>query len=370
MSRQKTLHDYWSRTWDGVPPLPSHSCDRAHTIIISDSEAEQSEAVCGPIGGPPPWVAPAHFELRMLPARTTDQALRGTPLFDKIWLGVDLLQQDVTWHYDAHMALYEAFPEFEVANYSIGQCLCSLHLTARHQRWHTKDGPLAWLLATYAGEDGTAQEHRRCNRATISLDICMSPQHNFLQACGLRNYLIAITLTLPGGSELCGFECGPWIWLSRHATQRSKTRPLGSATSATAIRGNRLLVRSYLGWTLGWSLGIGLVLEQPPSSLVTEVPWVKALFQMRHFETTRTYQGRFHGRYLKPTRLYSDVPAIRTLTRRLRQGATKRQYAKLVSRRGRWTQGLPAALRRSACYPPLFCRALSRCLAHAMAGLD
>ena len=358
-TRQPRLEAYWGAPKPGPSPFPL-PLPMPTTIFLDDEEATHAP-LDDSITRPTPWTLPSAFN-----ARAHTGSCPQTARY-KIALSFDFLGRlsptnvqtyPGEWQSQATALLQAAFPELQQAGFDYQGCLQQLATTTlRHRLW-TPPEELADLLCTFAGADGTGAEHRKKGRRTISLDLSFSEDHDCLTAEGLRTYLGAITYTNIHSAELCGMVCGPWGWLSRFRTGRRPHNPLGSQNIQITRDSNKLLLACYLGWTLGWAVSNRLILEHQPQGLAPQVPWVDEMFQARGIVPTITYQGLFHGRYLKPTAFWSDLTVIKKLKRK----RPTKAFQKLCYNHGRWRQGLPRALGQSAQYPTLLCRALSRLL--------
>ena len=186
--------------------------------------------------------------------------------------------------------------------------------------------------------------------------------HDLLSWAGFMHAVCLILSVRRGGLLWMGPPCGNFIWMSRAATKRTISNPLGTGPKAKIA--NLLTSRwVFLAW-LANAIGIYVIIEQPESSILWEHPDVKELLRlMPNLCTVATEMGAFGSNVRKRLCLKGTPPWLPHLSRKCswkdRVRITLHRGKHGLVRRGINKAGKPTAtgignLTASAAYPKEF----------------
>eukprot|EP00959_Pyramimonas_sp_CCMP1952_P120831 2526328-Pyramimonas_sp.AAC.1 len=143
-----------------------------------------------------------------------------------------------------------------------------------------------------------------------------SVNHDLCSAQGFLYALIIMMRLSPDGLAWFATVCSSWIWLSSNSTGRSRSRPLGSSSSASARQGNIQVARSAILLALCHAKRAWWGLEQPLKSLMVHHPAMKWIAERVDWVEVSTVMGAFGACSLKPSSLYGNSEWVRGLYRR------------------------------------------------------
>ena len=144
-----------------------------------------------------------------------------------------------------------------------------------------------------------------------------------LLQCGLRLLEWALILAGP--------PCSLFVWISRSVHKRkSKRFGIHGDPASLVTKISNLVVNNFVSfvWLMRRRRNIFVMIEQPGSSLMYELPSVIELGLWLRPTVTFTWLGRWGHTLPKPTRLWSTLPGSETLHRTL----TKAHREKLKQR--------------------------------------
>jgi hypothetical protein len=190
-----------------------------------------------------------------------------------------------------------------------------------------------------------------------SKHLCCQPFDKILNAvedittpAGFRQALVYVLRLKPNGVIWAAPECKTWIFIGRKGTGRSFLNPRGDERKKQIRNANLIAENTICLLTLAWLQGGEVFLEQPGSSLMTQLDYFIAFKEAALFHVQRTFLGAFNGRTAKPIDIHSTSSAVYRLARSM-----PRHLPKLTRRApGGSIQGKRKELLHSAAYPVAF----------------
>ena len=86
-----------------------------------------------------------------------------------------------------------------------------------------------------------------------------------------------------GALAFAGVPCSTFVWVSRSSTGRTQELPLGDESLGVVLQGNMIACRWALGMLVAVVRRVMWAAEQPGSSLLLRLPFVKFLLQINKF---------------------------------------------------------------------------------------
>jgi len=181
-----------------------------------------------------------------------------------------------------------------------------------------------------------------------------------------KGFALALQLALRlkwGGFCMLAPVCSSWVWMSRAATKRSATEPMGDTTVRCVAEGNLMLARVVLLLKLLHAKHVVWVLEQPSSSLWEKTSAMQQLMTEMNIYKKFLWMGNYGGASPKPTCLYSNAACVQELAG---ESLDRSKFTKQtgMTRRYRDTHGAQRVsgdknLKESQHYPEAFGHAIA-----------
>lgn len=158
-------------------------------------------------------------------------------------------------------------------------------------------------------------------------DLTLSPSHDITTRAGVRD-LLSVGLRLLNGALVCaGPPCSLWIFLSSSVHCRN------SATHG--IHGNPVHEKTQLSNVIVENMVVVLallhrvrhfhtVIEQPGSSMMFEYPALRNLGSLLGATLIFTWLGLFGHPLCKPTKLFSNLPGLGKMKKKMTRDARLR----------------------------------------------
>ena len=207
----------------------------------------------------------------------------------------------------------------------------------------------------FAGSGNLTKELLRGGYSGTAFDYCYTSEHNLLEAKPLALLLNCITSLKKNGLAWLGTPCSSFVVLRRAQSKRCESNQwLGVFVNREFVRlGNAMGEISSMIFFIRYALSVWVVLEQPTSSCLPQMPSKSGVLHFSRAQRFSTFMGSFGGKSCKPLQLWSTLPRNKDLEvshpGRLDSGV------ELVSRddAGGFT-GNKCALRESEVYTPCF----------------
>lgn len=184
--------------------------------------------------------------------------------------------------------------------------------------WHHRSCGKAWLQSVefFCGKANLSLAALEAGLKAAAMDKTLNPEHNVLEAPGLRLALLLLTATVPGALGWLGSPCNSYVVLCRAQSLRSADNMyLGDESKYFVLEGNCLGDISALLVLLGVMTLLRFGLEQPQNSVLPYSGCMAAVLRYVEAEQTLTYHYCFGGETLKPLQLWSCDPFICALGR-------------------------------------------------------
>ena len=151
-----------------------------------------------------------------------------------------------------------------------------------------------------------------------------------------------------GGFCMAGPPCSLFVWLSTTKHRRSSGNAWGNTSDPDVRLSNVIATNAAMVLGVGALRGVRIMLEQPSSSRMFDLPPVRALIQHLRLFDVFTWFGAFQHPMPKPSTLWTNLVGARSLTRRKpkkqnipKQNRTSEQEKDFhhKSKCGKWTTG-------------------------------
>ena len=218
--------------------------------------------------------------------------------------------------------------------------------------------PLKDFCEVFAGVGHLTRELLRAGFSGTAYDCEFSAAHDLLQSAGVRLVLDALGCVKRRGLLWLGTPCSSFVVLCRAQSLRTAANSWhGDEHRPFVACGNALGELSSLLFFLAYCLSVWVVLEQPHSSCLPQMPSMSGVLRFSQAFKCTTYMGQFGGASMKQLQLWSTWPKIVGLERPRPDCGGGDQ---LVVRDGHSFTGNKQLLEQSQIYTPCFGRSLAR----------
>lgn len=228
--------------------------------------------------------------------------------------------------------------------------------------WHHREQGRSTLhyVEYFAGAANLSRAAIEAGKVGVSLDVVANPEHDVLQAAGLRLWLLALSATKAGALMWIGCPCSSFTVMCRAQSGRSEENMfLGNVESYFVAEGNIFGDVTGLLLLLGIFLDVDDGLEQPHNSVLPQSACVRPVLEYGGSQQTVTYHFAFGGPSVKPLQLWSRREWMKQMARsKPSNGLLEYQLVKRESS-GAFT-GVKVLLQESQTYTMEFGRAIIR----------
>lgn len=261
----------------------------------------------------------------------------------------------------AATVLHSAFPEFE--GLTLPQMFEQLAAATSRKRESTLAQDQAVLLEYCSGQAAITSGALELGLRCACFDKLYGSRYNCFTRAGMRNWVGAVLHTRAGATAWFAPTCSSFVFLSRSTSGRSQENPWGNPSNAFVHDGNRLLLRVVIVALLCALVDVDWAIEQPISSIMTQLPFVERLFEKLEVSRKTCWLGAYGADSPKLLKIYgfraewlkqlaNGKPSFSTVSARLATSRVVRGVKKCTGCRGK--------LRDSSAYPKLFGSTVAR----------
>ena len=213
------------------------------------------------------------------------------------------------------------------------------------------------LLELFGGEQMITREARKASLEARAFDkrYAKDGSQDLLLQQGFRTALAKVLRVKEHGTVWGAPWCGPWTFINRSGTGRSRNNPAGDPTVERVAYSNKLTTLLVMLFLVAWARSVNIIMEQPCSSLMRFYSPMKEFLETCMTFSQSTYLGAFGAPSVKPIMLFGSSDGIKALARSRPTGLLK-----LTRKENGRVNGDATALRASQAYPRGFGTAVAK----------
>ena len=231
-------------------------------------------------------------------------------------------------------------------------------------------------LDLFGRSQAIAKQFRKRGYRALAWDVALDSAMDITTSAGFINLLCCGLRCMDNAFVPAGPPCSMWIFLSSSCHKRHSLGVFGDPCNLATQTANLIVenLAAFLG-LLRRRRRVWTLIEQPGSSLMFNMPCLQLLAALIQPVILFTWLGCWGHKMCKPTRLWSDLPKVtdmaRKMTKKQRESIKKKQLAEEARRKRKGLKAKPyyikhkngsvsgcKELAKSAEYPAKFAAAL------------